>query len=65
MMILIRTHICESNNKEMNDEENRLNGKIMQKLVEIVEKYSERIVFLENMITKDVKPIDLEITQMK
>ena len=38
----------------MSDEENSSNEKVMQKLVEMVEKYSERIIILENMMTKGV-----------
>ena len=37
----------------MNDEENITSQKMIQKLVDMVEKYAERILILEKMMTKD------------
>ena len=43
----------KSINEEMNDEENISSQKMIQKLVDMVEKYAERILILEKMMTKD------------
>ena len=42
----------ENTNENMNNMKNNPNNEIMQKLVEMVEKYSQRIIKLENMLVK-------------
>ena len=42
-------------NIENNYEKKNQNDEIMQKMVEMIEKYSQRIVILENMMVQDIK----------